>query len=101
MSTERMAGIADAIERVRALHRETSEEGITQACAEGDCDHPEAIRGEDCPTKSFQVCHHCMGIAEDLGVNEEGWPGFVMYPCATIRALDAGSVLALLNGGSA
>jgi hypothetical protein len=89
-----LPGVMDAIERVRALHRETSVEGVVAECLEGDCDHQ-----DECPTRDFKVCNHCMDNADACGV-DDWWPPFVMYPCATIRALDAGSVLALLNGGS-
>lgn len=94
--------IAQTIDRVRALHRESSEEGLPTACFEGDCDHLEAIRGEECPPVSFKVCRHCMDNAHEVSdfLDGQAWPSFVMWPCATIRALDAPPVLALLNGGS-
>lgn len=95
-----MAGVADAIERVRALHRETTISGAAWDCMEGDCDHPQCHDGGESPAVLYRVCAHELDLADQSGLLDELYPGWVIYPCATIRALGAGLTLALLNGGS-
>jgi hypothetical protein len=95
MSAENTPALdAEAIKRVRDLHRETFVSGIEFACQEGECDHPQCHDGGESPECEFRVCAHCLSLAEQTGVTDDWYPGWVMYPCATITALDYPTVVA-------
>lgn len=75
------------VQRVRALHHEGRMEFVTdQRCINEDCDHT-----DECPTEPLTVCSECWRNAEeaDAYFGEHRCPDFVMWPCPTIRALDA------------
>jgi hypothetical protein len=75
----------EALAAVRDLHeRDEIPAIIDRDCLAEECSH----EGE-CPTKPFAVCGHCLGIAEDLAEIEERIPESVVWPCPTIKALDA------------
>lgn len=78
----------NGIERVRLLHRETTFEGIAWECDEGECEHPQCHDGRESPTVVFRVCAHELDLADQVGLLDEWIPGWVMYPCQTIKALD-------------
>ncbi len=72
-----------ALDRVRNLHRQTAEYGLPSECLEGECDH-DATR--ECPEKCFEVCAHCLANAQVM--SDEWWPGWVIWPCQTVLALE-------------
>lgn len=98
-----MAAETDGIRRVRHLHRETTISGVAWACAEGECEHPQCHDGGESPEVEFRVCAHELDIADQAGLLDEWYPGWVMYPCQTIKALDfpplAGVVTPPVNEG--
>lgn len=83
----REAAEREALAGIRDLHAPETMTGADRKCVEGECDHEPCRTGYDFPETEFLVCKHCVGLAEDTGVTDEWYPGWVMYPCATIRLL--------------
>jgi len=73
---------------VEQLHHRTEEDVLPWDCAEGECDHEEAERGEECPTVKLAVCNHCFGLVQDIDP-EHAVPAEVHWPCATAKAFGA------------
>ena len=70
-------------DRVRELHRPVEADGLPEDCLEGECEHnPDG----ECPEVTVTVCADCDGQREALGGEM-----LVIWPCATIKALDGSS----------
>lgn len=65
---------------VRDLHTETTVDGYTQGCFNGECDHVD----DYCPSFPLSICDHCYDLAGETEEVDEA----VKWPCKTIRALD-------------
>ena len=78
--------LAEAVERVRALHGPRVVQVLGATCSAEECDHEDA-----CPLVDYTVCGHCydVGAGAHPYAYEEGGLQDVAHPCATYRALDA------------
>lgn len=72
------AACCDLHNEHRHLHRPADADVVDDLCSAARCDH------DVCPEKRVEVCLECDGIRE--AANDEG--NVVLWPCATIRALD-------------
>lgn len=84
--------LAGQVQRVRDLHAEQTIKGLAVDCAREKCSHE-----DECPEDTpYQVCGHCLEQFElaDLYATEQSavW-GQIMWPCATVRALNDGDVI--------
>lgn len=71
------------IQHLRDLHTETTADAYSVACSEGDCSGHD---GEgDCPVTEVGICDYCY----DRSGGVEYIPDWMLWPCETIRALDA------------
>ncbi|MFB9283144.1 hypothetical protein [Pseudoclavibacter helvolus] len=69
---------------VRALHYRDEVDAYTHDISECEC-----VEGM-CPTASVVICHGCWDLAEVTGADfSEGISEHVLWPCATVKALDA------------
>jgi len=73
---------------VEQLHHRTEEDVLPFDCVEGECDHEEAERGDECPTVKLAICHHCFGLIQEIDP-EHYVPSDVHWPCATAKAFGA------------
>lgn len=70
--------------RVMDLHAVAEVDGITNDCADGECDHDP---DEMCPTVKVHVCRECFYMVYPEGtVDDDAFVPEVIYPCATFRA---------------
>ena len=78
--------LAEAVERVRALHGPRVVQVLGATCSAEECDHEDA-----CPLVDYAVCGHCydVGAGARPYAYEDGRLQDVAHPCATYRALDA------------
>ena len=78
--------LAEAVERVRALHGPRVVQVLGATCSAEECDHEDA-----CPLVDYAVCGHCydVGAGAHPDAYEDGGLQDVAHPCATYRALDA------------
>ena len=78
--------LAEAVERVRALHGPRVVQVLGATCSAEECDHEDA-----CPLVDYAVCGHCydVGAGAHPYAYEDGGLQDVAHPCATYRALDA------------
>lgn len=78
--------LAEAVERVRALHGPRVLQVLGATCSAEECDHEDA-----CPLVDYTVCGHCYDVGDGAHpyAYEEGGLQDVAHPCATYRALDA------------
>ena len=78
--------LAEAVERVRALHGPRVLQVLGATCFAEECDHEDA-----CPLVDYTVCGHCYDVGDGAHpyAYEEGGLQDVAHPCATYRALDA------------
>ena len=78
--------LAEAVERVRALHGPRVVQVLGATCSAEECDHEDA-----CPLVNYAVCGHCYDVGDGTHpyAYEEGGLQDVAHPCATYRALDA------------
>lgn len=78
--------LAEAVERVRALHGPRVLQVLGATCFAEECDHEDA-----CPLVDYAVCGHCYDVGDGAHpcAYEEGGLQDVAHPCATRRALDA------------
>ena len=78
--------LAEAVERVRALHGPRVVQVLGATCFAEECDHEDA-----CPLVDYAVCGHCydVGAGAHPDAYEDGGLQDVAHPCATYRALDA------------
>ena len=78
--------LAEAVERVRALHGPRVLQVLGATCFAEECDHEDA-----CPLVDYTVCGHCYDVGDGAHTYayEEGGLQDVAHPCATYRALDA------------
>ena len=78
--------LAEAVERVRALHGPRVVQVLGATCFAEECDHEDA-----CPLVDYAVCGHCydVGAGAHPYAYEDGGLQDVAHPCATYRALDA------------
>ena len=78
--------LAEAVERVRALHGPRVLQVLGATCSAEECDHEDA-----CPLVDYTVCGHCYDVGDGAHpcAYEEGGLQDVAHPCATIRALGA------------
>ena len=77
--------LAEAVERVRALHGPRVLQVLGATCFAEECDHEDA-----CPLVDYTVCGHCYDVGDGAHpyAYEEGGLQDVAHPCATRRALD-------------
>ena len=77
--------LAEAVERVRALHGPRVLQVLGATCSAEECDHEDA-----CPLVDYTVCGHCYDVGDGAHpyAYEEGGLQDVAHPCATYRALD-------------
>ena len=77
--------LAEAVERVRALHGPRVLQVLGATCSAEECDHEDA-----CPLVDYTVCGHCYDVGDGAHpcAYEEGGLQDVAHPCATRRALD-------------
>ena len=78
--------LAEAVERVRALHGPRVVQVLGATCSAEECDHEDA-----CPLVDYAVCGHCYDVGDGAHpyAYEDGGLQDVAHPCATYRALDA------------
>lgn len=78
--------LAEAVERVRALHGPRVLQVLGATCFAEECDHEDV-----CPLVDYTVCGHCYDVGDGAHpyAYEEGGLQDVAHPCATRRALDA------------
>ena len=78
--------LAAKVERVRALHGPRVLQVLGATCFAEECDHEDA-----CPLVDYTVCGHCYDVGDGAHcyAYEEGGMENVVWPCPTIRALDA------------
>ena len=78
--------LAEAVERVRALHGPRVLQVLGATCSAEECDHEDA-----CPLVDYTVCGHCYDVGDGAHpyAYEDGGLQDVAHPCATYRALDA------------
>ena len=77
--------LAEAVERVRALHGPRVVQVLGATCSAEECDHEDA-----CPLVDYAVCGHCydVGAGAHSYAYEDGGLQDVAHPCATYRAID-------------
>ena len=77
--------LAEAVERVRALHGPRVVQVLGATCSAEECDHEDA-----CPLVDYAVCGHCYDVGDGAHpyAYEDGGLQDVAHPCATYRALD-------------
>ena len=78
--------LAEAVERVRALHGPRVVQVLGATCSAEECYHEDA-----CPLVDYTVCGHCYDVGDGAHpyAYEEGGLQDVAHPCATYRTLDA------------
>ena len=79
--------LAEAVERVRALHGPRVVQVLGATCSAEECDHEDA-----CPLVDYTVCGHCYDVGDGAHpyAYEEGGIERVAWPCLTISALYGG-----------
>jgi hypothetical protein len=80
-----------ALAAVRAIHTRTEVDALAPECnrEDGTCQHGTPGHADDCPAIPLGVCSGCMAITEDMGGFDETIPGTIVWPCATIKAIEA------------
>jgi hypothetical protein len=80
-----------ALAAIRAIHTRTEVEAVSHECSheEGTCEHGTPGHPDDCPTVQLGVCAGCMTISDEMGGFDETIPGTIVWPCPTIKAIEA------------